>query len=718
MRTVVRRSGARDAVRLAVTLVAGLALALPLAALPTGATHTVQAATTSQAEDERLYVVTFAGPGTAGYRGPLTRSAYRARLTGHQNAALSAVDAPAPVYRWTTALSGAAVELAPSQAARLAGQARVASVGENQVRRLTTTAAAPSSTVAPRSGRGGRGVVVGVVDTGVWPESPVFADSPALGPTPRGPGFAGTCRPGEDWSVRTCNAKLVAASWFVKGYGESSIAADEPLSARDVRGHGTQLASIAVGNAEVDVALPGLRTTFSGVAPEARLAAYKACWSAPDPDDDGCATADLVAAVDRATRDGVDVLSLGLGDAAGTDAVDRALLGAAESGIVVVAAAGNDGDREFAGHDSPWITTVGGLRRSTRTGAVEVSGARLRGAMTSRTPVRARIVIGHDVPAPGSGATAASVCRPGSLDAARVADRIVVCRRGLIGRVEKSAAVARAGGVGMVLMNTRAGSVAQDVHSVPTVHLNLGAARSLRRRLADLDHPRVTLRPDRAPAPRLRVATWSSAGDPGAILVKPDLVAPATGVLAASPPTAGRPWALASGTSAASAWTSGAAAVLLARRDWSEAAVRSALVGTASPLPGSVLRTGAGAPTLRRALRARLAHEVPNGAYRAWLVGARDDVNAPSLLARGSTTLTRRVTNLDRRTGTWTVSVAGIERYPVSVSPASLTLRPGQSAIYRVTVGEGSLVGGLDDGAIVWSGDRGDVVRVPLAITR
>ncbi|MGH3658906.1 MAG: hypothetical protein ACRDUA_19810, partial [Micromonosporaceae bacterium] len=131
-----------------------------------------------------------------------------------------------------------------------------------------------------------------------------------------------------------------------------------------------------------------------------------------------------------------------------------------------------------------------------------------------------------------------------------------------------------------------------------------------------------------------------------------------------------------------------------------------------------VLRTGAGAPALGRALRTRLVHLVPDGGYRGWLTGAREDVNTPSLLARGSTTLTRRVTNLGRRTGTWSVSVTGIERYPVSVSPAALTLGPGESAVYRVTVGGGSLVGGLDDGAVLWSDERGEVVRVALAITR
>ena len=704
---MVRRSGGVTR-RLAAPLAAGLGLAVVLTVAPVArASHT---------GDPGLYLVTFDGPGTAGYDGPLSASGYRAVLSGRQDSALAAVGAPVPVYRWTTALSGLAVDLTPGQAASLRQQPEVAAVQENEVRRLTATSSASAAPVAPR-GRGGRGVVVGVVDTGVSPDSPVFAELPGLGPPPPPRDFSGACQPGEDWSPRTCNDKLVAASWFVAGYGEEAIAADEPLSARDVRGHGTALASIAVGNAQLEVDLPGLRTSFSGMAPRARLAAYKACWSAPDPADDGCATADLVAAIDRATKNGVDVLNLGVDDAAGVDTVDRALLGAAEAGIVVVASAGNDAD-DYAAHESPWITTVGGLRQSARTGTVVVGDHAVRGAMTADRTVRARIVRSGDVPAPGTDRAAAAVCRPGALDAAAVADRVVLCRRGEIGRVVKSSAVARAGGVGMVLVNTGPGSVAQDLHAVPTVHLGWEAGRELRHALAG-GTPRVTLRPDPSPTPTPRVAGWSAAGDPTGSFVKPDLVAPATGLLAAAPSTAaGQGWSLASGTSAATAWTSGAAAVLLARHDWPAAAVRSALVGSASPVPGSVLRSGAGSSVLGRALRTRLVHDVPAGAYRSWLVGARQDVNTPSLLARGAGTLNRRVTNLGGRTGTWQVSVTGVERYVVSVSPASITLSPGESAIYRVTIGGGSLVGGLDDGYVQWSGDRGDVVRVPLAITR
>ena len=705
-----RGSGGVAGRRLVAPLAAGLGLAVALTVAPAPVAHAIHTG------DPRLYLVTFDGPGTAGYTGPLSAAGYTGVLSRRQDAALDAVGAPVPVYRWTTALSGVAVDLTPGQALSLRRQPRVAAVQENEVRRLTATASAPTAPAALQ-GRGGRGVVVGVVDTGVSPDTAVFAELPGLGPAPPARDFSGACQPGEDWSPRTCNAKLVAASWFVAGYGEQAVAADEPLSARDVRGHGTALASIAVGNAQVDVDLPGLRTSFSGVAPRARLAAYKACWSAPDPADDGCATADLVAAIDRATEDGVDVLNLGVGDVAGVDTVDRALLGAAEAGIVVVASAGNDHD-DYAAHDSPWVTTVGGLRQAARTGSVEVGNTAFPGAMTADRTVRARIVRSRDVPAPGVDRAAAALCRPGALDAAAVADRVVLCVRGAIGRVEKSSAVARAGGVGMVLVNPGRGPVAQDLHAVPTVHLGRDAARALHRALAG-GTPRVTLRPDPSPSPLLRVAGWSSAGDPTGSFVKPDLVAPATGLLAAAPATTTGPrWSLASGTSAATAWTSGAAAVLLSRFDWPAAAVRSALTGTASPVPGSVLSSGAGSPALSRALRTRLVHDVPAGAYRAWLVGARPDVNSASLLARGTSTLTRRVTNLGHRTGTWQVSMTGVERYAVSVSPASITLGPGESATYRVTVGAGSLAGGLDDGYVVWSGDLGDVVRVPLAITR
>ena len=71
------------------------------------------------------------------------------------------------------------------------------------------------------------------------------------------------------------------------------------------------MASVAAGNSGVDVRIPGQRAgSYAGAAPQARLAVYKACWTTPDPRHDGCSTADLVTAVDRAVTDRVDVLNV------------------------------------------------------------------------------------------------------------------------------------------------------------------------------------------------------------------------------------------------------------------------------------------------------------------------------------------------------------------------------------------------------------------------
>jgi len=701
-----RRGAAPVALGAALTLATG-ALLSPVTAAETDDAPTI------------LHLVTFDGAGTAGYRGPLTAAGYRTVLTGQQDVALARVGAASPVYRWTTALSGVALELTPEQVETLRNAPQVEAVEENAVRTLATAPAAAAA--VPTRGRGGQGVVVGVVDTGIWPDSPLFADSPGLGSAPAaGPsGFSGRCQPGEDWSRGVCNDKLVGASWFVTGFGVDRLASDEPLSPRDVRGHGTQMASIAAGNADVSVEAPGLRATFGGVAPLARLAAYKACWSASDPRDDGCSTADLVAAIDRATGDGVDVLNLSVSGGAGLDTVERALLGAAEAGIVVVAAAGNGTAGDYASHISPWVTTVGGLTTNDHTGAVDFGGRSVAGTMTARRPVSARIVLGRAISAQGSTRLDAQMCTPGSLDAAAATDRIVACERGTLGRIEKSAAVERAGGVGMVLIDTRPGSPAHDLHAVPTVHLDESGGDRVTRWAARHPQTRVTLRPTGPPAgTATRVAPWSSDGDPGGSFVKPDLVAPATGVLAGTAPAhSGSPWTFASGTSAATAWTSGAAAVLLARHDWTAPVVRSALATSSDPA-GGPLRAGAGELRLDAAQQTSLAYTIGGGDYRSWLRGDLDDVNTPSLLVRGESTSHRRLTNVGATSGTWQVSVTGFDSYDVQVSPATLTLRPGRSASYRVTVGGGSLVGGLDQGQVVWTGADGVEVRIPVAISR
>ncbi len=252
-----------------------------------------------------LRLVTLTGPGTS------AGEAGAAGLLARQDAVLARVGSPATTYRWTTALNGFAAELTPEQVAAIEADPEVESVEANEVRAMTGrrgTALASGQVGQPRA-TGGAGVVIGVVDSGLAPESPLFAGVPGLGRAPED--FSGTCQEGEDWPASTCNRKVVASGWWVAGFGEDRIRSSEHLSPRDAVGHGTQVASVAAGNAGVSVRMQG-RTVgqFGGIAPQARIAAYKACWGAPDPGDDGCATADLVSAIDRATADGVDVLNL------------------------------------------------------------------------------------------------------------------------------------------------------------------------------------------------------------------------------------------------------------------------------------------------------------------------------------------------------------------------------------------------------------------------
>ncbi len=694
-------------------------------ALVASTISTASAAETTAADDTDLYLVTLTGPGTAGARG--TSGETRATEVAAQDATLAAVDAEAPVYRWTTALNGYAVRLTLSQARTLAADPAVVRVERNAVRRLAGAQAPGNLGIGDVAGRGGAGVVVGLVDSGLWPDSPVFADVRGLGRAPEA--FRGSCSAGPGWGPEVCDRKIVGAHWYVDGFGADRLRTSASLSPLDDSGHGTLLASVAAGNSGVTVQEPGQRAgVYSGAAPQARLAVYKACWTAPDPRDDGCATADLVTAIDRAVADRVDVLNVSVDGGREADTVERALLGAAEADIVVVGAAGNAGAEEYAAHASPWVTSVGGTTGVTRRGTVAGSGLHLTGAMAARHSTQpARVVLGASVPATGRTIAESRYCLPGSLDAGRVAGHVVVCERGRIGRVDKSGAVHRADGVGMVLVNVSRGQVVADFHQVPTVHLGKSEGRRLRAWLRDHPRGRLALRPDGVSRTPDRLVSWSSAGDPAGSFLKPDVVGAAVGVLGATPPsTYGRRWDLGSGTSVAAARTSGIAAALLSRHEWTAAEVRSAISTSAGNVAGdpSLARLGAGRTRARAADRPGLVFPVQPGDYRAWLDGtlAAVDLNTPSLLMHGDGptvgTVTRTVTNVGTRGMYFSSAAHGFDRHQVSVTPAAVNLAPGQSATFTVTVTGPAGPQPLDDGYVTWLGANGNRVRVPVVIAR
>ena len=215
---------------------------------------------------------------------------------------------------------------------------------------------------------------------------------------------------------------------------------------------------------------------------------YKALWSLQDGSQAQGFTSDLVAAIDKAVEDGVDVINYSV---AGTstnfaDPVELAFFNAAASGVFVSASAGNNGPTAgTVAHPSPWITTVAaGTHNRTGEGSVTLGNGVTYKGPSLATPVGpAPVILSTNAGLAGANPTAVRLCFAASdnvvngvptpvLDPAKVAGKIVVCDRGTNARVNKSLAVREAGGIGMILVNTAPNSLNADFHSVPTVHLN------------------------------------------------------------------------------------------------------------------------------------------------------------------------------------------------------------------------------------------------------
>ncbi len=299
--------------------------------------------------------------------------AYEAHLTSEQDETLAAVGlgADAKVYEYTVAFNGFAAEMTAAQSMRIRKAPGVVNVWEDEIRHADTISTPDYLGMTGEDGvwqtqfegqqNAGSGMVVGVIDSGIWPENPSFAALPDGVEPPES--FTGPCETGADEDPENnieCNNKLIGARYYAE---QNTVIEEEFLSPRDYGGHGSHTASTAAGNFGVDAQIGGVDIgTMSGMAPAAHIAAYKALWQTADGGGSGT-TSGLVAAINDATADGVDVINYSIsGSREFVVSPDEiAFLGAASAGVFVATSAGNAGDtvgESSVAHNSPWTTTV------------------------------------------------------------------------------------------------------------------------------------------------------------------------------------------------------------------------------------------------------------------------------------------------------------------------------------------------------------------------
>ena len=450
--------------------------------------------------------------------------AYVNYLDAKRNNALATLGNVRVLHRYNVTFNGFAAKMTEAQAKALKTSAGVLSVTENEVRKLDTNRTPGFLGIsnpggiwsmldaASRSAKG-EDVIIGMIDSGVWPEDASFGDKVDAAGAPVAYNKAGTlaygappskwkgsCQVGESFTAAMCNNKLIGARFYSADFLASAVPIPlEYASPRDGGGHGTHTASTAGGNANVNAAIDGIGVgLMSGIAPRARLAVYKVCWEATVEDQTGCYTSDTLKAIDDAVADGVDVLNYSI---SGTrtnfvDPVEIAFLNATAAGVFVAASAGNSGPANTVAHISPWLMTVGNSThdRSTLAAVTLGSGASFSGPSyqtsgVASLPLVRAIDVGVSAYAsltqaektalercylPADGGTANT-----ALDPAKVAGKMVICYRGGNVLINKAALVKGAGGAALIIQNVPAiggtgasnNSVVLQPYVIPTVHL-------------------------------------------------------------------------------------------------------------------------------------------------------------------------------------------------------------------------------------------------------
>ncbi|KAK4441060.1 Subtilisin-like protease SBT3.18 [Sesamum alatum] len=512
----------------------------------------------------------------------------------------------AMIYSYKHVLSGFAAILNESQAIILANTKGVISVFESKTLELHTTRSwdfmglnVDQHKRFPLQLAYGDDIIVGLFDSGVWPESASFMEEPGMGPVPKH--WKGKCVPGEEFNPKkACNRKLIGAKYYLTGYERrfgkiNNTRTREYVSARDVLGHGTHTASTAVGSRAKDASYSGLaRGTARGGAPRARLAVYKICWNSNFGGT--CTEEDALAAFDEALHDGVHVISASFGKGPPlrqffASSSDIGSFHAMQLGVSVVFSAGNNGpDPSLVGNVNPWSICVAAstVDRSFPTKILLEDGSFFVGEGLITNHISGNLSKARNYFLGG-------ICSTSNWKNASASGNVLLCfsTDGPVSsnEAEFAARVAKAAAVIFVEPLTRP---IASVSIFPVIRIDIIQGMKL---LSLPNSTKVQILPSktefsRSPAPM--VADFSSRG-PSSIspdFLKPDITAPGVNILAAWPPNIPPSmfpdderqvhWNFLSGTSMSCPHVSGVVALLKsAHPNWSPAAIRSALMTTA-----------------------------------------------------------------------------------------------------------------------------------------
>ncbi|WP_283134309.1 S8 family serine peptidase [Rhizohabitans arisaemae] len=680
---------------------------------------------------------------------------YEKYIEGVENAFLSALGQRIPEakvgQKLRLVLGGISLRLPGNKAAELLKLPGVAAVQEDSAERPNTDSSAAfigANTIYNQLGgssSSGKGVIVGILDSGAWPEQAQFADPGNLpAPPAKADGTPRTCDFGDNpltpaTDVFVCNNKVIGGQPFLDTYNIIVGGEVFPDSARDSNGHGTHTATTSAGGPASGANPLGInRGNIHGIAPAAHVSIYKVCGL------EGCYQSDSAAAVAQAIRDGVRVINFSIsgGNDPYSDPVELAFLDAYAAGVFVAASAGNSGPGpNTVAHRSPWVTTVAASTQSrTFQSTITLAGAggasaTIKGASITAGVASPLPVVLASAP-PYNNALCTSPAPPGIFTG-----KIVACERGP-GRVVKGFNVRQGGAAGMLLYNGTAADVMTDNHWLPTVHLDKPEGDTLRTFLAN--NPGATAKFTQGTATTWQgdvITTFSSRG-PGGDFLKPDVTAPGLHILAGNTPVledaAGGPqgqyYQAIAGTSMSSPHVAGAAALVFALNPtFTPGQVKSALETTGKTAgvfkqdkvtPADPFDFGGGRINLGLAGKPGVTFDetAANFVASANDPQNRIDLNLPSINAPvmpGVITTTRVAKNVASTRVGYRVSGVAPSGASITVTPSSFNIVPGDTVALNIKIDAGSLPEGQYFGQIKLDTEGGGPdLRLPVAFYR